>query len=79
MSLELFDWLVLDEWALAILLAVGIVLGLLVRAAFGRTGDQSEYVRTTWAHGSTQSSREDGDRYADQELHNDRCGGPVRR
>lgn len=64
MSITLLDWLVLDEWALAILLAAGIALGLLVRAAFGRTGDQSEYVRTTWAHGSAQSGRNDGDPHA---------------
>ena len=58
MSLELFDWLVLDEWALAILLAVGIVLGLLVRAAFGRTAG-AEYVRTTWAQSHAQCDRKE--------------------
>lgn len=63
MRLELFDWLVLDEWALAILLAIGAVLGLLVRAAFGRTAG-TEYVRTTWVHGSAQSDRNDGDPHA---------------
>lgn len=75
MNLELFDWLVLDEWALAILLAAGIALGLLVRAAFGRPGDQSEYVRTTWEC----RNKKQGGQNADQELHNDRAGGPVRR
>ena len=59
MSLELFDWLVLDEWALAILLAIGIALGLMVRAAFGRTGYQSEYVRTTWAQSHAQCDRKE--------------------
>lgn len=59
MSITLLDWLVMDEWALAILLAVGIVLGLLVRAAFGRTGDQSEYVRTTWAQSHAQCDRKE--------------------
>lgn len=65
MSLELFDWLVLDEWALAILLAAGIALGLLVRAAFGRTGDQSEYVRTTWAVVNTKIYEEKGDNHGE--------------
>lgn len=63
MSITLLDWLVMDEWALAILLAVGIVLGLLVRAAFGRTGDQSEYVRTTWAVANTKIHEEKGDNH----------------
>lgn len=46
-----------------------------VRAAFGRTGDQSEYVRTTWEC----RSKKQGGQNADQELYNDRAGGPVRR
>lgn len=58
MSITLLDWLVLDEWALAILLAIGIVLGLLVRAAFGRTAG-AEYVRTTWAQSHVQRDRKD--------------------